>query len=292
MTMTTASLLGRAHDDVVDQPDPCRPATAARLPPRSTRRKSSPSTTRSRPAQPERGALLRREARTPRTSPSGARSATPAGAKRQGLAPKPKPRRSPEQVELKPLRRKTERLEAELERTKARWRSREQCMRSWSSSPGARSPTRGQSGDRRAAREPRSRHVDQAGARAAGRVQSEVYRGRRPPCLARRHGRHRRTSSPEANASTSSPCCDRRSLAMWRPPTCGPASSTTASTCAASARVPAVGHRRGSTASAVGSAGSSPQEALAGEHPPAGSADLYSAAVRLANRPPGSRRWR
>lgn len=37
---------------------------------------------------------------------------------RDGPAPKPNPRRSPEQVELERLRRKNERLEAELERTK------------------------------------------------------------------------------------------------------------------------------------------------------------------------------
>ena len=37
---------------------------------------------------------------------------------RQGLAPKAKAKRSPEQVELEPLRRRNERLEAELARTK------------------------------------------------------------------------------------------------------------------------------------------------------------------------------
>jgi transposase len=114
MTMTTASLLGRAHDGVMDEPDPAaRPrrrsfsaeykegilAEYDALPPGST----------------ERGALLRREGLY--TSHIAEwRKARDAGA-RGGLAPKLKPRRSPEQVELERLRRKTERLEAELERT-------------------------------------------------------------------------------------------------------------------------------------------------------------------------------
>jgi len=45
------------------------------------------------------------------------RKARNAGA-RDGLAPKVKARRTPEQIELEQLRRKTERLEAELRRTK------------------------------------------------------------------------------------------------------------------------------------------------------------------------------
>ncbi len=45
------------------------------------------------------------------------RKARDAGA-REGLAAKAKPRRSMEQVELEKLRRRNERLEAELERTK------------------------------------------------------------------------------------------------------------------------------------------------------------------------------
>ena len=115
MTMTTASLLGRAHDGVMDESDPAaRPrrrsfsaeykegilAEYDALPPGST----------------ERGALLRREGLY--TSHIAEwRKARDAGA-RGGLAPKLKPCRSPEQVELERLRRKTERLEAELERTK------------------------------------------------------------------------------------------------------------------------------------------------------------------------------
>jgi len=115
MTMTTASLLARAHDGVVDEPDP-----AAR-----PRRRTFTAEYKERildeydalPAgSTERGALLRREGLY--TSHIAEwRKAREAGA-REGLAPKAKPRRSSEQIELERLRRKTERLEAELERTK------------------------------------------------------------------------------------------------------------------------------------------------------------------------------
>jgi transposase len=115
MTMTTASLLARAHDGVMDESDP-----AAR-----PRRRSFSAEYKEGilveydalpPGSTERGALLRREGLY--TSHIAEwRKARDAGA-RGGLAPKLKPRRSPEQVELERLRRKTERLEAELERTK------------------------------------------------------------------------------------------------------------------------------------------------------------------------------
>ena len=115
MTMTTASLLGRAHDGVVDEPDP-----AAR-----PRRRSFSGEYKARivaeydalpVASEERGALLRREGLY--TSHIAEwRKARDAGAC-DGLAPKPKARRSPEQVEVEKLRRRNERLEAELERTK------------------------------------------------------------------------------------------------------------------------------------------------------------------------------
>jgi len=63
-----------------------------------------------------RGALLRREALY--TSHLAEwRKARDVGA-RDGLAPKAKARRSPEQVEVEKLRRKNERLEAELARTR------------------------------------------------------------------------------------------------------------------------------------------------------------------------------
>ena len=115
MTMTTASLLARAHDGVVDEPDP-----AAR-----SRRRSFTAEYKEQilaeydglPAGSEgRGALLRREGLY--TSHIAEwRKARDAGA-RDGLAPKPKGRRSPEQAEVEKLRRRNERLEAELARTR------------------------------------------------------------------------------------------------------------------------------------------------------------------------------
>jgi transposase-like protein len=115
MTMTTASLLARAHDGVVDEPDP-----AAR-----PRRRSFTAEYKERmlaeydalPAGSDgRGALLRREGLY--TSHIAEwRKVRDAGA-RDGLAPKAKAKRSPERVEVDKLRRKTERLEAELARTR------------------------------------------------------------------------------------------------------------------------------------------------------------------------------
>jgi transposase len=115
MTMTTASLLARAHAGAVDEPDPsARP-----------RRRSFSVEYKERildeydalaAGSPERGALLRREGLY--TSHIAEwRKARDSGA-REGLAAKQKRRRSPEQVELEKLRRRNERLEAELERTK------------------------------------------------------------------------------------------------------------------------------------------------------------------------------
>jgi transposase-like protein len=117
MTMTTASLslLARAHDGVVDEPDP-----AARPRRRSFTAEYKEAILDEYDAlasgSTERGALLRREGLY--TSHIAEwRKAREAGA-REGLAPKAKPRRSAEQVELEKLRRKNERLTAELERTK------------------------------------------------------------------------------------------------------------------------------------------------------------------------------
>jgi len=115
MTMTTASLLARAHYGVVDEPDPAsRP-----------RRRSFTAEYKARildeyDALPhgseERGALVRREGLY--TSHLAEwRKARDAGA-RDGLAPKAKARRSPEAVEVEKLRRRNSRLEAELARTR------------------------------------------------------------------------------------------------------------------------------------------------------------------------------
>ncbi len=115
MTMTTASLLARAHDGAVDEPDP-----AAR-----PRRRSFSAEYKARildeydrlpSGSQERGALLRREGLYS-SHVAEWRKARDAGA-RQALVPTAKARRSPEQVELERLRRKTERLEAELARTR------------------------------------------------------------------------------------------------------------------------------------------------------------------------------
>ena len=113
--MTTASLIARAHDGGVEEPDP-----AAR-----PRRRTFTAEYKSRIldeydslplGSTGRGALLRREGLY--TSHLAEwRKARDAGA-RDGLAAKPKPKRSTEQIEMDRLRRRNERLEAELARTK------------------------------------------------------------------------------------------------------------------------------------------------------------------------------
>ncbi len=115
MTMTTASLLARAQDGAMDEPDP-----AARPRRRTFTAEYKNQILAEYDSLPvgssERGALLRREG-SYTSHIAEWRKARDAGA-RDGLTPKAKPRRSAEQVELEKLRRKTERLEAELERTK------------------------------------------------------------------------------------------------------------------------------------------------------------------------------
>jgi transposase-like protein len=115
MTMTTASLLDRAHDGAMGEPDP-----AERPRRRSFTAEYKASIVDEYDALPrgstERGALLRREglytshiAEWRRARDAGAAAA---------LAPKPKAKRSAEQVELDKLRRRNKALEDELERTK------------------------------------------------------------------------------------------------------------------------------------------------------------------------------
>jgi transposase len=115
MTMTTTSLLVRAHDGVVDEPDP-----AARPRRRSFTAEYKARILEEYDAFPvgssERGALLRREGLYS-SHLAEWRKARDVGA-RDALTPKAKPRRSPEQVELERLRRRNERLEADLARTK------------------------------------------------------------------------------------------------------------------------------------------------------------------------------
>ena len=116
MTMTTASLMARAHDGAVDERDP-----AARA-----RRRSFTAEYKARildeydalPAGSEgRGALLRREGLY--TSHIAEwRKVRDAGAIKGLTAKGRKAKRSPEQVELDKVRRRAERAEAELARTK------------------------------------------------------------------------------------------------------------------------------------------------------------------------------
>ena len=114
--MTTATLDARAHDVGVDgDPDPsARP-----------RRRSYTAEYKERilaeydavpVGSPERGAILRREGLYSSHLAEWRKARDAAG--RQALAPKTRPRRSAEQVELERLRAKNKALEVELERTK------------------------------------------------------------------------------------------------------------------------------------------------------------------------------
>jgi transposase len=118
--MTTASLLVRAQDGVVDEPDPEVADPAARPLRRSFTAEYKARIVEEYDALPvgstERGGLLRREGLYT-SHISEWRRARDAGA-RDGLASKAKPRRSAEQVELEKLRRRNERLEAELAKTR------------------------------------------------------------------------------------------------------------------------------------------------------------------------------
>ena len=116
MTMTSTSLLARAHDGVVDEPEP---ATRPRR--RSFTAEYKTEILDEYDALPvgssERGALLRREGLYS-SHLAEWRKARDAGA-REALAPKAKAKRSAEQVELERLRRRNERLEAELAKTRS-----------------------------------------------------------------------------------------------------------------------------------------------------------------------------
>jgi transposase len=116
MTMSSSSLFVRAHDGVVDEPDP-----AARPRRRSFTAEYKAEILDEYDALPvgssERGALLRREGLYS-SHLAEWRKARDAGA-RGALAPKSKPRRSAEQVELERLRHRNERLETELAKTRS-----------------------------------------------------------------------------------------------------------------------------------------------------------------------------
>jgi transposase len=113
----------------------------------------------------DKGALLRREGlytshivEWRRARDAGALSGLAAQARR--------PRRTPEQVELERVRRRNQRLEAELARTKAALEIVGKATRSWSSSPRARTASRGPAGDRRRVGGAGAPGADQAGVRA------------------------------------------------------------------------------------------------------------------------------
>jgi len=116
MTMTTASLLARAHDwDVADDDPAARP-----------RRRTFSAEYKARilaeydalgAGSTERGALLRREGLYTSHVAEWRKARESAGL--EALAPRGRPaKRSPEQVELEKLRGKNARLEAELARTR------------------------------------------------------------------------------------------------------------------------------------------------------------------------------
>ena len=115
MTMTTASLMARAHDDgVADDP-------AARPRRRTFTAEYKAAVLAEYDALPvgtsERGALLRREGLYTSHIAEWRKARDTAGL--EALAPKGRPaKRSAEQVELEKLRRRTARLEAELARTR------------------------------------------------------------------------------------------------------------------------------------------------------------------------------
>ena len=118
MTMTSASLVQRAHDGVVDEPEETDPAARPR-------RRSFTAEYKARivdeydglaSGSSERGALLRREGLYSSHISEWRRARDNGG--RQGLAPKTRQRRSAERAELEKLRRRNERLETELAKTK------------------------------------------------------------------------------------------------------------------------------------------------------------------------------
>jgi len=115
MTMTSTSLSDRAQNGGVDEPDP-----AARPRRRSFTAEYKARIVAEYEALPEhsgeRGALVRREGLYS-SHIAEWRKARDAGV-RGALAPKPKAKRSPEQLEVERLRRRNERLEAELARTR------------------------------------------------------------------------------------------------------------------------------------------------------------------------------
>ena len=118
MTMTSASVVQRAHDGVVSEPDETDPAAKPKR--RSFTAEYKNRTVDEYDGLPsgssERGALLRREGLYSSHISEWRRARDAAG--REGLAPKSRKRRTATEVELENLRRRNERLETELAKTK------------------------------------------------------------------------------------------------------------------------------------------------------------------------------
>ena len=111
MTMTTAPLLTRAHDGLVGDDRPRRRSFSGEY------KAAILAEYDALPVGSEgRGALLRREGLY--TSHIAEWRRARDAAVREGLEPKPGRKRSPEQAEIARLRRRAERLEAELARTR------------------------------------------------------------------------------------------------------------------------------------------------------------------------------
>jgi len=116
MTMTTASLNGRAHTGVVTDDDVDPAARAKRRRFSAEYKAEIVAEYDSHPkGSEERGAILRREGLYT-SHISEWRKAAATGA-REGLAAKSKKRRSAAEIELEKLRAKNERLEVELAKT-------------------------------------------------------------------------------------------------------------------------------------------------------------------------------
>ena len=136
----------------------------------------------------DKGALLRREGLYTSHIVEW-RRARDAGALSGLAAQAHRPRRTPEQVELERVRRRNQRLEPSWPAPRPRWRSWEKHTRSWSSSPRARTASRGPAGDRRHVGRVGGPGADQAGVGTARRAPREPVpaspgRGPDPPSAA------------------------------------------------------------------------------------------------------------
>ena len=265
--MTTASLLAPM---MAWWTSPTRlPGHGGERSPPSTRPRSSTSTTRCRSARASGARCCAARACTARISRSGARPATPAPA--TGWRRRRRPKRSAEQVELERLRRRNERLEAELAKHEIGVGDHgKSCTRSWKGSPRARTPTRSRSRDRpsTSTTSPRSTSTKQACA-LLGRVASDAATG----------GADRRCAGPPAprpappnkltEAERQQVLTVLRSRGVLRPgpgPGVGPAARRRHLPVLDLHHVPAARRRRGEPGTAPPAHPPGPQEARADRH--------------------------